>query len=63
MPDKIVSKPSTQAYREGWDRIWGQSMNVRDEFRLAFNKAGKLYRDKRKLHNEKICNDYLSMIK
>jgi len=38
-------------------------MNVRDEFRLAFNKAGKLYRDKRKLHNEKICNDYLSMIK
>lgn len=25
MSDKIVSKPSTKAYRDGWDRVFGEN--------------------------------------
>jgi hypothetical protein len=32
MSDKITSRPSSQAYRDSWDRIWGKGEDEPDPF-------------------------------
>lgn len=35
MPDKIVSRPSNQAYRDGWDRVFNDGFRCNPLFSLC----------------------------
>ena len=47
MADKIISRPSNQAYRDGWDRIFDSPMhtNVQDKINGKSEKCSHCYID------------------